>query len=660
LLAREGDQYVLTGPVEALEVPETLHALVAARLDGLTADERRVLQDAAVLGKTFTKEGLSALNGLGEADLEPLLATLVRKEVLTIQADPRSPERGQYGFLQDLIRHVAYETLARKERKARHLAAAEFLERRGGPAEHEIVEVLASHYVDAYRAAPQDADATAIMAKAHDALTRAGERAESLAASEEAQRYFEQAAELADEPTSEAALRERAGRMAVVGGRNDQARAALQRALELFEDAGDAHAAARVSARLGEAEWISGQLAHAVERMERSFEVLEAEEPDPDVAELAAMLGRLHFFEGHHERATALIERALEMAETLRLPEVLSQALNTKSMILSSRRPEESQALLRHALDLALEHDLAAATLRAYFNLSYLALQRERWDEGARHLESSLALARTRGERAAEWRSLSNLIDFLQYSGDWDGALARTAEFPDEALDVPFVGLNIVNPLSRIHTSRGDLPAARALVDDPRPSWGDAATTDMQLRASYTTALAVVRRAEARHDEALAAAEEALGSQQVQGNGLGIMECVVEAVEAALELGRVETAERFLASAENLAPGEDTQSLHAQRWRLGARIAAGRGDRDRAEQGFKRAAGGFRELAVPFWLGVTLLEYGEWLCGEGGAAEAEPLLVEAREIFERLGASPWLERCDAAAARLDTIDAPAT
>jgi hypothetical protein len=131
---------------------------------------------------------------------------------------------------------------------------------------------------------------------------------------------------------------------------------------------------------------------------------------------------------------------------------------------------------------------------------------------------------------------------------------------------------------------------------------------------------------------------------------MGVVECVVEAVEAALQLGRVETAQEFLARVENLAPGEDSQSLHAHRWRLGARIAAGRGEGEKTEQGFKRAAGAFRELAVPFWLGVTLLEHGEWLVGEARAAEAEPLLAEAREIFERLAAAPWLERVDGVSA----------
>jgi class 3 adenylate cyclase/tetratricopeptide (TPR) repeat protein len=646
LLAREGDQYRLTGPVEALEVPETLHALVAARLDGLAADERHLLQDAAVLGKTFTKEGLSALNGLAEADLDPLLASLVRKEVLTIQADPRSPERGQYGFLQDLIRYVAYETLARKERKTRHLAAAEFLERKWGPAEHEIVEVLASHYVDAYRAAPDDPDAAAIKARAHEALARAGERAASLAANEEAQRYFEQAADLAGEPMAEAVLRERAGRMALVGARNDEARAAYERALTLLEEAGDSHAAARVSARLGEAEWMGGLLTQALERMERSFSVLAAEEPDPDVAELAAMLARLHYFEGDRERAFEQVEVALGMAEALRLPELLSQALNTKSLILSSTRPEESLALLRHALEIALEHDLAAAVLRAYFNLSYTAFQRERWDEALELLERGLALARTRGERAAEWRALANLVDGLQYAGEWDLALARAAEFPEEALAVPQIGLNIINPVTRILTSRGDLNGAREFVDNPRPSWVDASTSDVQLHAGYMLATAVVRRAEGRYDEALAAASEAIGHQRAQGNAMGVVECFVEAVEAALQLGRDETAQELIASVENLPPGEDSQSLRAHRWRLGARIAAGHEEREKTEQGFKRAAGAFRELALPFWLAVALTEHGEWLVGAGRAAEAEPLLAEAREIFERLGAKPWLERIE--------------
>jgi len=129
-----------------------------------------------VLGKTFTRRALAELSGLGDADLEPPLRGLVRKEILSVQADPRSPEHGQYSFVQDLLRHVAYETLSKGERRTRHLAAAAHLQSTF-PDEEEVVEVVASHYLDAYRTAPEAADAAEIKVKAREMLARAGERA---------------------------------------------------------------------------------------------------------------------------------------------------------------------------------------------------------------------------------------------------------------------------------------------------------------------------------------------------------------------------------------------------------------------------------------------------------------------------------------------------
>ena len=241
LLVQDGPAYRLTGEVEALEVPETLHALIAARLDGLSAEERRLLQDAAVLGKTFTRDALAALSG-SEADLEPVLVALARKEVLGVQADPRSPEHGQYGFLQDLVRHVAYETLSKRERRVRHLAAAAHLSAAFAEDEDEVVEVIASHYLAANEAAPDADDADEIKGKARAMLVRAGERAESLAAAAEARRYFEQAVELTDDPSEKAALLTRAGEMAARTGDPDSAR-------RLFEESHDALRGARRQAR---------------------------------------------------------------------------------------------------------------------------------------------------------------------------------------------------------------------------------------------------------------------------------------------------------------------------------------------------------------------------------------------------------------------------
>ena len=156
LLVEDGPSYRVVGEIESLEVPETLHALIAARLDGLSRDERRLVGDASVLGKTFTPAALAVLSGTSQPELEPLLGGLVRKEVLGLQSDPRSPEHGQYGFLQDLLRQVAYDTLPKKERRTKHLQAAEHLS--GAMTEEEVAEVVASHLLEAYRIEPDAAD----------------------------------------------------------------------------------------------------------------------------------------------------------------------------------------------------------------------------------------------------------------------------------------------------------------------------------------------------------------------------------------------------------------------------------------------------------------------------------------------------------------------
>ena len=76
------------------------------------------------------------------------------------------------------------------------------------------------------------------------------------------------------------------------------------------------------------------------------------------------------------------------------------------------------------------------------------------------------------------------------------------------------------------------------------------------------------------------------------------------------------------------------------------------------EERFKAAAGGFREYGIPFWLAVTQLEHAESQAASSRADEAARLVEEAREIFTRLGATPWLERADALGAASPPAAAP--
>ena len=425
LLARKGSAYEPTAPIETLDVPSSLQALIAARLDHLSAEERRVLQDASVLGRTFTVSGLRAVSGLDEAELRGILDSLVRKEILSLRTDPLSPERGQFGFLQDLVRRVAYDMMSKRDRRPRHLAAADYLIGVAGDENDDVIEVIAAHLLDAYQAVPDADDAADVRQRAHEAQVRAGERAASLGANLAAQRYYERAATLVDDAGTQAELIEKAGLMAAAGARIEEGAAFFEDARRRFEEAGETHAAARVSARSAESMWDLGRLRDGLTIMDEAFELLSEDEPDADLAQLAAQIGRFAFFFGDSEVGTGRIEAALAMAEELDLPEVYSQALNTKALILSSHgRIRESRALLREALAVAVEHDKPSAALRAHNNLVDFLSQDNRYTEAQRHVDDGLALARRVGNRY--WEQIFLGFIYPRFAlGPWDEALAR-------------------------------------------------------------------------------------------------------------------------------------------------------------------------------------------------------------------------------------------
>jgi class 3 adenylate cyclase/tetratricopeptide (TPR) repeat protein len=645
LLERTGDVYRPTGPIGPLDVPETLHALVAARLDGLAPQERRLVQDAAVLGRSFTKAGLAAVSGSTDDEVAPVVASLVRKEILSVQADPRSPEHGQYNFLQDLLKRVAYETLTRKDRKARHLAAAAHLEQAWGSPDQEVVEVVAAHYLDAYAAAPDAEDAAEIRSKAFDQLVRAADRAASLAAGEEAQHYYEQAAGLAPDPTTQASLLEQAGVMALQGGRAEPAVERLERAIELFQGEGQTHPAARVAARLGRAYWLGGKLAEGTERIEEAFRVLADDEPDADLAAVAAELGRLRFFLGEIEAAAERVDRALEIAESLGVPEVLSEALNTKHLVLDAAgRHEEALGLLQRAYAIALEHDLGASQRRALINLAYQFAARDEYQRMERLDLEGLELSRRRGDRDSETLFIQHLLSRAFMVGDWSEVMRLGDEIDEVVPEAarPFVRLAA---LPMLFVARGEISEARRVLDDGQALAGSG---EVQSRVLHLLDEAIVLRGEGRAAEALATAERALAEREGMNARHPFLKLVlVEAAEAAFDLDDLDRVAELLAEWERMRPTERTPFLQGHEARFRARLAKRRGPTDCVDADFLRAAGVFREVGMPFYLGVVLAEHGEWLVEQGRAGEAEAVLAEAREIFERLEARPWLERLDA-------------
>jgi class 3 adenylate cyclase len=138
-----------------LAAPASLHALVAARLDALAPDERRVIADASVLGLSFTRDGIASLAG-ELPDLDATLESLRRKELIATETDRFSADRGQYRFVQTVVRQVAYATVSRRDRKRRHIQVAEHLTAQ--PDADELAVVIAAHLLDAVDAGAASSD----------------------------------------------------------------------------------------------------------------------------------------------------------------------------------------------------------------------------------------------------------------------------------------------------------------------------------------------------------------------------------------------------------------------------------------------------------------------------------------------------------------------
>ena len=625
LIAEDGSSYSVVGEIGALDVPETLQALIAARLDGLEEGERALVQDAAVLGKTFGSTLLARVASRPEDEVEALLASLVRKEVLSLQADPRSPEHGQYGFLQDLVRRVAYETLARRDRKARHLAAADQIAAALG--EEDVPEVVASHLVAALEAAPEADDASAVKDRAGRMYRLAGERAERLAAAGEAQRFYEQAADLSDEAAVGAVLVDRAGRMAWVAGRKEDARTLLASARGAYDDLGDEIAKALVDSRLADIDFNDGLVREAVERMTSAVDAIERIGTPADVAATTAQLGRFLVFARDYEPAAANLERALSLAEEHLYPETIAHALNSKAvMMLYRNRRLEARLLVRGALAVALEHDLHDAALRAYNNVIAGCWYETRFREAVALIDDALEYARRTGERTWEIAFLIGKIGQLAFLGRWDEALESTAAAEPYATTEFHHGLLLA--AARVHLRRGDVLRAREVVDrhDTR------ASENLEFAAGAYAVDAQVLAAEEQYRDAHAAALRAMPDVAEAAWWL-----YFEVAEVALDLPDESVSRDLLARVEAESSGKRWPAVEAQLGRLRARFP----EYDAISE-LETAEHMFRELETPYYVAAAQAERSQHLVAAGRADEAQRLEAEAREVFERLGAKPAL------------------
>ena len=630
LLASRGGAYELKGDIERLEVPETLHALIAARLDSLSPDDRSLLQDASILGKTFTLQALSAVTA-ERAGLEPRLKDLVRKEMLVVDADPRSPERGQYGFVQSLIREVAYQTLSRADRRARHLAAAHYFESLG---DEELAGVVATHYIEAYKATPQGPDAQALAARARDSLVTAAERAGSLGSHSQALAYLEEALEVTMDPEERSELWERAAEAAQQVTLFETAESYLRQAVEWHKSQGHRSAAARTTARLGRAVLSAGSVDTAIQILQDAAPEMADVEADASGVELHAELARAYMIKGDPPRTRQWADKALLAAERLDLLPIIAEALITKGVALAvAGQWRESIALLNGALMLAQQEGLPSQELRARANISNLMGV---IDPGASvdMAVTGLDLARKLGLREWELFLLLNGAASAIHSGRWQWAMDSLRESYTEDI-APFYKMGFGCLQAILSALRGEREAAEAFLEATRPiAEGSDSPQDL---AQLREAEGLVALTAGRLEQAVRTAREAA---RADPGG-------PEAIRAYTMGGRAAVWSGDRDGAVTALMGLEQTHVHGpwvtnSRKTLRAGIAALEGRRDEAVSIYQEAAAGWRALEAHFDFAMSQLDFATLNGPDETAALAAA--EEAREIFTRLEAKPFLER----------------
>jgi class 3 adenylate cyclase/tetratricopeptide (TPR) repeat protein len=640
--------YRLTGDVGELAVPDSLHALLAARLDALDPDARRLVADAAVLGTTFPAEALIAVSGRDEPSVRVALADLVRREVLSVSADPLSPERGSYQFAQQLLRQVAYDTLSRRDRKARHLVVAAHL-RTAFPGDgEEVTDVIARHYLDALNAIPDDPDAAEIRGQAVTVMTRAAERAERTGAPAQAAARYAAAAELSPPDAADGIadrLWERAAQAAYADADFSASVGYAEQARGGYLRHGHDRFAARAQAIAGRALRSWGRHTEAREQLTAAVEVLRAD-PDPDTVQALKELAMLEVFAGTPD-ADRFSTEALTLGQALGLGySQLSELFLTRGLYHSSaeRRPQ-AVSYLRESARLGAEAGDVLAVGRAMGNLSDALAGMDpaaAVDAGRAAIEH---LRRT-GSRIPLAIAITNLAEALLQLGDWDAAEAELTQAPDPDAHADIDQIRWKQ--AWLAALRGDARTAEAwLVEMPERRQ---ASEDPQWRSGVSIVEALTAAARGRPQDALRHARTALAHT----DALGISFETVRwswplAARCAYELDDTAAAVELLALLDSYQPGYLAPMLRAERDLVRARLAAGDGDGG-AAAAFTAAIKSLRAQSTPYHLAHGLLDYSEYLLASddarpaGATGAVEAAIEEARDIAGRLRCQPLLDR----------------
>jgi class 3 adenylate cyclase/tetratricopeptide (TPR) repeat protein len=649
LLVKKGGALAL---VEHAEVPfpEGLQALIAARLDTLSAERKAMLHDAAVVGKVFWLGALAEMGSLGAAAVLEDLHELSRKELVRPARASSLAGQTEYCFWHILIRDVAYSQIPRADRIDKHRRAAAWIESVAGERIEDLAEVVAYHYTaarDLARAAGDAQAAKELEAPALRFLTLAGDRALGLDTAK-AEANLARALELAPPGhPGRAEVLARWAEAARQAGRHAEARSALEEAAAEFRAQGDLIGASRTMTALANVLWHMGD-PRAREVAAEAVALLGSGLPVAELVAAYAETARLEALSGEYSDAIESAERTMALAKDLGLEEP-AKALGYRGFGRCALGDAGGLTDMRRALDLSIERGQGREVGVWHTNLAVFLLPIEGPDPTLAMLRQGIDFVERRRITEFALNLRAESLMWLTDLGRWDEVVEAATELI-EKLEATGSMVSVFDSrlaLARVLALRGQAQEAVPLAEWMLEAGRRLISPDRRARALIVAAL--VRLSAGQRGPAAELLAELAGDAAVTRHPL-FYAFLPEAVRTAVAAGDHALAERLASSTVATYPYEKHAVCAAR-----AMAAEAQGETEGAAGLFAEAARRWEGMGVVPERAFAHLGEGRCLLALGRSAQAYGPLNQAREVFASLGAKPALAETDVLLGRVTAL-----
>jgi class 3 adenylate cyclase/tetratricopeptide (TPR) repeat protein len=625
------DRGLLSGsaPLGDLAVPDTIHGVIAARLDLLDVEEKAVLQAASVVGRVFWSAVLAEATGMSSEALRRHLRTLAARELIRPVREPSMVGQEEWTFTHALVNDVAYGQIPRGDRGRNHLSVTTWVERVSGERMGEVAELLAHHYGRVFDLTPAAVD-DEIRSKAFTALMAAGERVIGFFYARGAD-YLRRAAEVAPTPAQRARARiDRARRFAAYDSIDDAERDA-ELAVEDATEAGDVELQAEARVVWSNNRWYRGDAEGRRQHLEEAGRLLEGRPPSPVTAEVITVSAFDAMVGGDSALALDIIEGGRQTVIAHGARHAYARMLSIEGSALIAEGHETGLDMLRESLDMHLDSNNTDRANSEYNNLATSAVFFRPAGQVLALINEAVDMCDERGYVAHGEFSRMTRIESLFPLGRWDD-IRHDAEAILEA-DTARGGSRVSRVcevwLAVLAAYAGDAEAAGAHLE----AGAEAVLSSGDAQGETTTAMAgVVVSAMRGDDEALGRYADRLESSLTTAGHFADFcagGCAAELVAA----GRADQLRRLLSAARPGGPWDRARRLQAR-----AVLAAHDGDHGGAVDAAMQSIEICESLEHVFDPIRSRLIAAKSLVALDRAEEATPLLERALDDASSIGA----------------------